>query len=211
MKGHIMITKQSGWSVLLIFAMLFLLLPGCKGTDTSTDPVEEEDPVVLPTSANELVAAYGEAWRSQDLAAYEAIMSADFKFVMLPETVMEIGADQDYLSRDEDLHSSENMFSTVSDIAMILNGQGHWEAEDETHEHFAGDLRRVFSLHAEILDPNTGTRYIVDGLVTFYAASRDTTIDNEQVTHWYLAGQHDHTVTKATAQSTFGSIKSLYL
>ncbi len=205
-----MTRKYITWYLLFTIAALIIGLVGCKDTDTSTDPVDEEDPIVLPTSADEMVATYSEAWRSQDLAAYDAIMSTDFKFVLLTETVMEIGADKDYLARNEDLESTENLFEAVSEIEMILNGQGQWEIEDDTHEHFSGLLRRTYNMHAEIFDPNSGTRYIVDGLVTFYATSLDSVVNGEQVTYWYLAGQHDHTHAKATVNETFGGIKTLF-
>ncbi len=156
-----------------------------------TDPPEDEYP--FPESANQLMLNFQAIHSAMDFTNYREILDDEYKFIMLPETVHEIGHPQDYLTREEDLDGAENMFNAISEFEMILTGEGSWERESESHEYFPGAERRVYGMHAELFDPNSGTRYIVDGLVTFYVSSTLVDVEGVETPMYKLLGQHDHT------------------
>ncbi len=205
-----MTSDYSRWLLLLFFATLFVLLSGCNNTNTITDPNDEEQPFVLPTSADAMVLAYQDAWRTKDFTEYRALLATDFKFVLAPPIARDFHWGSDHVSRVDDLAMAESIFNTVSAISMVIQPRDDWVAEDLGNEHFAGILRREYEVHAEVHDPTTGVTYIVDGDIVFYATSLDVDVDGEQVTHWYLAGQHDMWIDKRVETCSLSLIKMLW-
>jgi len=194
----------------VLLTPLFLLLPGCRSSDSTTNPADEEQPFVMPTSADAMVIAYREAWQNKDYAAYEELLATGFKFVLSTRIAQDFQWGSDHVARVDDLAMADSIFETVTAIFMALEPRGAWEVEDQEHEHFAGILRREYEVHAEVHDPTTGVTYIVEGNIVFYATSRDVSVDGEQMTHWYLAGQQDLWSSKAVETCSLSLIKMLW-
>ncbi len=161
-------------------------------------------------SPSEMVDAYVAAMTGTDIVAYRKLLAQNFKFLMRPQSAQGIGWPRDYLTRDEDLDFSEHLFDTVSESILYLDGQGDWEEESDSHAYFPDLLGREYNFHGEYFDPNTGTRYIVDGPVAFYVSSYDITVGDEVITCWLLAGQHDRTLAKATVTLPFSCLKTWF-
>jgi hypothetical protein len=205
--------------VLLLCALALAagLGTGCSNEPTKPEPKPTPEPLAL--SADQLITLLRDAYTSMDIDAYRALLHTDFIFKFQQWDVDNLGLPSDHLVREDDLASTQNLFSGqpvggepgVSRITWsLMEGIGVWEAS--ANQEFPGAMRRLYNFGINITRPGS-TTLIIEGQQEFYATSRDTTINGTPASYWKLVGQVDLSYSggwKGTEDCSWGRVKVLY-
>jgi len=208
-------------------AAVLLALTGCDKESRLTGP-SISTPGSFPTSPDQLLASFQNAYGDRDSTAFAAVLHPDFRFLFStddtgnwPDTFP-----TDHLVQAEELQVALNMFSgqpigqwdgTISaaisaiDFHVLQPVEGDWSDADPGSG-FPGSRRRPYSVGLTITRPGNEDLSI-QGQQEFFVASRDSVLpDGSTRTFCQLVGQRDlTTVTKAANSATWGQFKRSYL
>jgi hypothetical protein len=170
----------------------------------------------FPDDQNILMSNFHESIVSMDLVEYSHVLHDDYRFCFRQVDIENLGLVSDHLNREEDLNITANMFLGLVEPAItqisidVLEPQGIWE--ESAHPDFPNSLRREYLIDMVAMRVGAST-ILVQGLVEFYASSRDSVIDaSTTLPYWQLRGIVDQTGGgKADTENTsWGQFKWLY-
>jgi len=200
------------------------LLPGCSEEDTITEP-QPGPPGSFASTPNQLMVNYQDALTTMNLAAYQAIIHPDYKFLFIPTDVDVIPLPTDHMLGQEELVAVANMFSGE----LIVHGNGSLTAAVDTilvdlfepvdsewspspsGSEFPTAQRRVYTVHLSIARVGNTTLRIA-GQQEFFVTSYDSSLsDGTRQPFYQLLGQRELTaVDKNESGSSFGMAKLPY-
>ena len=200
--------------IMIFTLLLVLVISGCGQSYNSPQPIPYDPPLVLPPPLTpaQLMDNFQTVHSEMDISNYRNMLDDRFLFFF--------NSGGDFWTREEDLISTDNMFSgeprinsdgepikAISEIAvdhmMILES---WDDVDPAHPFFGSIPGVMHSLYqVRIVLYHSGGTITIETNQIFYAAP--TTTDG--VTLWALIGQEDDS-GKAAETSSWSNIKSMF-
>ncbi len=210
-------------TLITILALSASLLCSCGDDDTPTTPPPADVDSGYYATQEELMQAFQGAYEEMDFDTLSQLLHPDFRMLLTPETRLDFPALGSDLDRAEEIVIAENMFSgqdgsdalghfvgPVTSIEfLLLEPRTAWVDSDPGGE-FPDTQAALFDVRMYFHRAGFSTSSAV-GLIKFFAAGKDTTIDGTQQTYWNMIGQQDFTGIKKSSENTpFGSVKALY-
>jgi hypothetical protein len=220
------------WRLFLIVALLsgFMMftMAGCSDDDV-TKPEDNDDPVVLPTDPDALMAGFSMSYDDLDLELLAALIHPDFKGFLTSSTLAEwqyAGAPLPFtfFERDTVMAIHENIFTgetgrrpsgdTVSPVNSIevdlLTRLTSWTPISAGDENFGGleGYWALFHLNISFYLPD-GSRFSVQQDIEFYVVP----VEIDGVLGYQLLGWREiepNGGLKATESASLGGVLSLY-
>ncbi len=181
--------------------------------------VQYEYEELFPDTPDKVIQNLRSAYQQMNIDAYRHILHPNFVFKFQQYDIDNLNLPSDHFTREEDLASTENMFSgqIVGEVPAVgsiswpmLEGISVWETS--YNPEYPNSQRRLYSFAINITRPGA-TTLIFHGQQEFYVTSRDSMVDGSPTPYWQLLGQVDLSdtgVARGTEDATWGVIKWLY-
>jgi hypothetical protein len=186
----------------LLPGLLLMLLAALAGCIFSPDTPPNDKPppppnYVFPDTEGKVIKNLQEAYVKMDIDGYRNVMHKDYIFKFQQYDIDNLNLPSDHFTREEDLASTQNLFSgqavggvpAVSSITWnVLDGIGIWETS--YNPEFPNAQRRLYNFVININRPGA-TTIVVTGQQEFYVTSRDSLVEGSPTPYWELLGQVD--------------------
>ncbi len=212
-------------TLITILVLSASLLCSCSDDDTpTTPPPSAEVDSVYYATLDGLMQAFRGAHQEMDAKTLSQMLHPDFRMLLQPRTQLDFPELGPELDRAEEIAIAENMFSgqsgtddqgrfvaPVSSIDFrLLEQKGAW-ADSDGGGGFPNTQTALFDVEFLFFRKEFATTSVM-GIVKFFAAGKDTTINGTHQTYWNMIGQQDFTgnLVKGIEATPWGSMKALY-
>jgi hypothetical protein len=193
----------------------------CQVRVTADDGVQS---LPFPNTPSQCMQNFVTAYEAMDLGSYrDEILSPDYTFVLLPETVEEFDLPDNLYEHADEIAISEHMFSgrpnaegrVLANIQIqVLQPEGVWLPVPVNDPYFGGYPGAIFCNYSLLMYFNIqgNFRYEIQGNQLFYLAAETIRHDGVMTPRYLLLGQRDLAgwSNKATESTTWSSVKALW-
>jgi hypothetical protein len=177
----------------------------------------------FPGSPDQLMANFRSAQEDRDLAEHRRLLHPDFRMMLQQETVDQFPDLGETIDRVEELRIHERMFSGddltdptgafvpgVQAVEFLTFGPLADWAVTPPDDPMPGALFAPYQVKFNFSRGNQYSQLRTEGVVLFYATSRDSLHEGTIRQFYQMVGQKDLTAPKAVEGATYGTIKAIY-